>query len=73
MIYNRDLPDYSDDMYLNGYQPYEILEALRRTNRKKQKKKDEESIFEKEMMNFIQAMITATVKQALDEIFEPLK
>lgn len=73
MIYNKDLPDYSDDMYLKGYQPYEILEALRRTNRKKKKKKDEESIFEKEMMSFIQAMVTATVKQALNEIFEPLK
>ena len=73
MLYNPDLPDYSHDMYLKGYQPYEILEALRRTNRKKKKKKDEESIFEKEMMSFIQAMVTATVKQALNEIFKDFK
>ena len=56
MIYMQDLPDYSNDMYLKGFSPIEILEAMRRTNRKKQKQKREESILEKEMFNFIEGM-----------------
>lgn len=70
MIYNQDLPDYSHDMYLKGFNAYQIFEANRRTNRKKQKKKREESFLEKEMFNFIEGMITATVNEAIDDIFE---
>ena len=72
MIYN-DLPEYSHDMYLKGFNPFQILEAKRRTNRKKQKKKNEESILEKEMLNFIDAMATAAVNKAIDEIFDGWK
>lgn len=70
MLYNQNLPEYSDYMYLQGYQPYEIMEAFRRTNRKKLQKKREESILEKEMFNFIEAMIATTVNKALDDIFK---
>ena len=73
MIYNPDLPDYSHDMYLKGYQPYEILEALRRTNRKKQKKKREESILEKETFDFIEGMALAAINKAVDDMFEPFQ
>ena len=29
--YNRQLPDYYNGMYLDGYQPWEILEAKHRS------------------------------------------
>ena len=72
MIYN-DLPEYSHDMYLKGFNPFQILEAMRRTNRKKQKKKKEESILEKETLNFIEGMATAAVNKAIDEILDGWK
>ena len=73
MLYNQNLPEYSDYMYLQGYQPHEIMEAFRQTNRKKLQKKREESILEKEMFNFIEAMIATTVNKALDDIFKDFK
>lgn len=73
MIYNPDLPDYSDDMYLKGFNPYEILEAFRRTEKKKRDKKKEESILEKETLRFIEGLATATIKEAIDDIFEGWK
>lgn len=73
MLYDRELPEYSDYMYLQGYEPYEIMEAFRRTTKKKLDKKREESILEKEMFNFIEAMIATTVNKALDDIFKDFK
>ena len=73
MLYNQDLPDYSKDMYLKGFSPYQILEAFRRTEKKKRDKKREESILEKEMFNFIEGMATAAINEALDDIFEGWK
>jgi len=70
MNYNQNLPDYTHDMYLRGFNPYEILEALRRTKRKKKK---EESILEKEIFNFIEGMATAAINGAIDEIFKEWK
>lgn len=73
MIYNPDLPDYTDDMYLKGFNPFEILEAFRRTEKKKRDKKKEESILEKETLRFIEGLATATIKEAIDDIFEGWK
>lgn len=69
MIYNPDLPDYSDDMYLKGFNPYEILEAFRRTK----KKKREESIIEKETFKFIEGLATAAINKAVEDMFEPFQ
>ena len=44
MDFHPNLPEYSDYMYLQGYQPHEIMEAFRRTTKKKLDKKREESI-----------------------------
>jgi len=33
--YYRDLPEYSDTMYLQGYSPEQIMEAQHRNMRKK--------------------------------------
>ena len=73
MLYNPDLPEYSNDMYLKGFSIYQIFESNRRTNRKKQKRKREESIFEKEAFNFIEDIATATIQKAVDDMFEPFK
>lgn len=73
MQFNQDLPEYSKFMYLKGFNPFEILEAMRRTNRKKQKKKKDESILEKEIFNFIEGMAVATINEAMDDIFEGWK
>ena len=73
MLYNSDLPEYSNDMYLKGFSIYQIFEANRRTNRKKQKRKREEPIFEKEAFDFIEDIATATIQKAVDDMFEPFK
>ena len=73
MNYNQQLPEYSNAMYLKGFNPLQILEAMRQTNRKKQKKKKDESILEKEMFNFIQGMATVVINEALDDIFKDFK
>lgn len=70
MLYNQNLPEYSKYMYLQGFSPYEIMEAFKRTERDKRKKKKEESILEKEMFNFIEGMATAAINEALDDIFK---
>ena len=70
---HQELPEYSNYMYLQGFSPYEILESHRRTNRKKDKKKKEESIFEKEMMSFIEGMVSALVDKSIKEIFKQLE
>ncbi len=72
MIYN-DLPEYSHDMYLKGFNPFEILEAFRRTEKKKRDKKREESIFEKETLRFIEGLATAAINKAVDDMFEPFQ
>ncbi len=38
---HKELPEYNRYMYLQGFSPYEIMESLRQTNRKKYKKKKE--------------------------------
>ena len=70
---HQELPEYSNYMYLQGFSPYEILESMRRTNRKKNKKKKEESIFEKEMMSFIEGMVSTLVDKSLKEMFKDWK
>ena len=33
MLVNKELPPYDKKMYLNGYEPFEILQACRNTMR----------------------------------------
>ena len=70
MDFHPNLPEYSDFMYLQGYNPYQIMEAFRRSTKKKYDKKKEESILEKEMFNFIEGMVAAAVNKAVDDIFK---
>ena len=53
--FHKNLPEYYDTMYLDGYTPEQIMEAHRRSMRKKyhadQKRKREETAAEKAMNN----------------------
>ena len=71
------MPEYSNTMYLKGFSPTQIYSAFKQTQRRKQndkrKKKREESILEKETMAFIEAMLMATTKEAMKDIFKDFK
>ena len=71
------MPEYSNTMYLKGFSPTQIYSAFKQTQRRKRKvekkKKREESILEKETMAFIEAMLMATTKEAMKEIFKDFK
>ena len=71
------MPEYSHTMHLKGFSPTQIYSAFKQTQRRKQKdkreKKREESILEKETMAFIEAMLMATTKEAMKEIFKDFK
>ena len=69
--------EYSSDMYLKGFSPMQIYSAFKQTNRRKQKdkreRKREQSILEKETFAFIEAMLMATTKEAMKDIFKDFK
>lgn len=44
--YFKNLPDYYDTMYLDGYTPEQIMEAMHRSMRKKYQRKREEAATE---------------------------
>ncbi len=71
------MPEYSNTMYLKGFSPTQIYSAFKQSNRRKQKdkrkKEREESILEKEVFAFIEAMMMATTKEAMKEIFKDFK
>lgn len=71
------MPEYSNTMYLKGFSPTQVYSAFKQTNRRKQndrkKKKREESILEKETMAFIEAILMATTKEAMKDIFKDFK
>ena len=71
------MPEYSSSMYLKGFSPTQIYSAFKQTQRRKQndkrKKKKEESILEKEVFAFIEAMMMATTKEAMKDIFKDFK
>ena len=77
MLIYDDLPDYSHDMYLRGFSPTQILEAFRRTNRKRtderKKKKREESFLEKEMARMVESLAKASIDAAVVNIFETIE
>ena len=71
------MPEYSNTMYLKGFTPTQIYSAFKQTQRRKQQdkreEKREESILEKEVFTFIEAMMMATAKEAMKEIFKDFK
>lgn len=75
--YHKNLPDYYDTMYLDGYTPEQIMEAHRRTTRKKyladQKRKQEEAAAEKAVQAEVEKQLEKVVSKALDDIFKDWK
>ena len=70
MNYKKELPDYSDDMYLQGYSPEEILMAARQSI---MKKKREEDFLEKEILKLVESIVSVSVHQAIDKLFKDWK
>lgn len=64
------MPEYSKDMYLKGFSATQIYSAFKQSKRKKKKDDD---FLEKEIFAFIQAMLTATVNEAMKDLFKDFK
>ena len=75
--YFKNLPDYYDTMYLDGYTPEQIMEAHHRTVVKKyyadQKRKHEEAAAEKAVQAEVEKQLEKVVSKALDDIFKNWK
>ena len=75
--FHKNLPEYYDSMYLDGYTPEQIMEAHHRNMVKKyyadQKRKQEEATAEKVVQAEIEKQLEKAVSKALDEIFKGWK
>ena len=64
-------------MYLRGFNIYQVYNAFKKSQRKKQdqkrKEKREQSVMEKEIFRLIEKSTEAAVNEALDEIFKGWK
>lgn len=71
------MPEYSKTMHLQGFSATQVYSAFKQAQRRKlkdkRKKKQEQSILEKEIFAFIDAMLTATTKEAMKDIFKDFK
>ena len=68
--WNSQLPDYYDTMYLDGYTPQQILQALRNTERKKYETQREQERLEKEALKMVEQNLEKVVNQAIADIFK---
>lgn len=68
-----NVPDYSRFMYLKGFTPEQIYASFRQTQRKKHKKKREQSIMEKEVFNFMESMAEAAINEAVAQLLKDWK
>lgn len=75
--YFKNLPDYYDTMYLDGYTPAQIMEAQHRSMRKRweaeQQHRREEAATEKAVQAQIEKQLEKAVSKALDDIFKGWK
>lgn len=75
--YHKNLPDYYPYMYLDGYTPEQIMEAMHRTVRKeweaRRKAEREQATTEKAVQAQIEKELEKTVSKALDDIFKGWK
>lgn len=75
--YHKNLPDYYPYMYLDGYTPEQIMEAMHRTMRKQREAKmqseREQAATEKAVQAQIEKELEKTVSKALDDIFKGWK
>ena len=75
--YHKNLPEYYDTMYMDGYTPEQIMEAHHRSMAKKyyadEKRKQEEAATEKAIQAEIEKQLEKAVSNALDDIFKAWK
>ena len=75
--FHKNLPEYYDSMYLDGYTPEQIMEAHHRSMVKKyyadQKRKQEEAAAEKAVEAEGEKQLEKAVSKALDDIFKDWK
>ena len=61
--WNSKLPDYYPTMYLDGYEPWQIMQAHRNTFNRELKEKQERALAEKELeetnINLLRAALTS--------------
>ena len=68
--WNNQLPDYYDTMYLDGYTPQQIIQALRNTEHKKYEAQREQERLEKEALKMVEQNLEKVVNQAMADIFK---
>lgn len=72
--YYKNLPEYYDTMYMDGYTPEQIMEAHHRSMVKRyyadQKRKQEETAAGKAVQAEIEKQLEKAVSKALDDIFK---
>lgn len=69
-------PEYSRDMYLRGFSASQIYSAFKQTQRRKQKdkrKKREQSILEKELYDFTEAVLSSQLDIIMKDLFKDKK
>ena len=71
--YHKNLPDYYPYMYLDGYTPEQIMEAMHRTVRKEWEARRAEETAAKAAEAQIEKALEKTVSKALDDIFKGWK
>ena len=75
--FHKNLPEYYDTMYLDGYTPEQIMEAHHRSMTKKyfaaQKRPQEEAAAEKAVETEVEKQLEKVVSKALDDIFKGWK
>lgn len=70
MNYEEAMAEHLSKMLIKGLSPNEVYNRNRENTRKKYQRQKEQSIFEKEMFNFIQSMVFATVNKSINDIFK---
>lgn len=71
--YHKNLPDFYPYMYLDGYTPEQIMEAMHRTMRKDWQSRRDQAAAEKAVEAQIEKALEKTVEKALDDIFKSWK
>ena len=71
--YHRDVPDYYDYMYMDGFTPDEIMYAARKKmNREfeEQKRRQQEKLMEKILEKKLEKQIEEFIEKTLDELLK---
>ena len=71
--FHKNLPDYYDTMYLDGYTPEQIMEAKHWSMAKEYRRRQEEAATDREIQAQIERELEKVVSKALDDLFKGWK